>query len=419
MTQAVVQEITRGRRSSRRLCVMGFVGLCCIGPVWSQTSTPQTLPATSTTDPQSNQYKVAPDDLLSITVQGQPDLSRKVQVLQDGTIDLPSAGQIKVVGLTIGQLKQEVTRRLAKTLVRPQVNVNVEGRQVKLANVVGSVKTPGRIPLREGYRLLDVLAAAGIESDRFEFYRASLFQDRTKQTIPIDLQKLIGEKDPAANLPVEENDTITVTTVDVAEQTVQVIGQVNKPGPVLLPRNGSIVDVMQSAGGPATGARLSQVTLERRDGQRTIIDMRDYQKTGFETKETLRAGDRLIVPENKLRFNVYGAVGRPGELPYPDDRKLTVFSAIAYAGGQTNGAELKKTRLTRVNPDGTAKSSEVVNVDKMLKTGDLNGDVPVEPGDSIYVPASTGRKGIDPFALIGVVGAIPVLYGIFTGRIFR
>jgi len=140
--------------------------------------------------------------------------------------------------------------------------------------------------------------------------------------------------------------------------------------------------------------------------------MRDYTKTGFDPKEKLQLGDRLVVPKNKNEYYLYGQVGHGGTVPYPEDKKLTVYQVIADSGGQVEGAELKHARLTRKRPDGSTISQEV-NVEKMLKTGDLTKDVAVEPGDSIYVPGSYRRPGINVqeafqfiVALTGIVAVL-------------
>ena len=136
-----------------------------------------------------------------------------------------------------------------------------------------------------------------------------------------------------------------------AQTTVQVLGQVAKPGPMTWPRDGSIITVLQGAGGPTPLARLSQVTIER-DSKNIMVDMRNYQKNGFEPSERLVPGDKLIVPENKQEYYVFGPVSRAGTQLYPDDRKLTVYSVLAQSG-TLQGTEYKKTKL--VHPDYQAR----------------------------------------------------------------
>jgi protein involved in polysaccharide export with SLBB domain len=75
-------------------------------------------------------------------------------------------------------------------------------------------------------------------------------------------------------------------------------------------------------------------------------------------------------------FYVDGEVFQRGAKEYPGD--MTVVKAISVAGGFTDFAKKTKVRLTR------GGHSEIINVEKAIR--DPRYDVPVFPGDKIYVP---------------------------------
>ena len=75
-------------------------------------------------------------------------------------------------------------------------------------------------------------------------------------------------------------------------------------------------------------------------------------------------------------FYVDGEVQQRGQKEYPGG--MTIVKAIAAAGGFTDFANQKKVRLTRGN------HTETINVKKAIR--DPRYDVPVYPGDKIYVP---------------------------------
>jgi polysaccharide export outer membrane protein len=360
----------------------------------------------------SSTYRIAAEDVLDISVVDHPDVNRTVPVSTDGTIDLPYVGQVNVAGMTVGDLKKRVFRDLSKQFVRPQILITVTQRKVRTFNAIGgAVKSPGKHPLKEGQRLLEAISdAGGLPADRVEFFSAKLMRPENNQEIPIDLVKLF-QNDPSQNILVQPDDFLYIAEKEPAETTVQVVGQVGKQGPVVWPRDGSIITVLQAAGGPTQMARLSQVVIER-GGKNIPVDLRDYQKTGFEPTEKLLPGDKLVVPENKLEYYVFGPVAKSGAQMYPDDRKLTVSSALAFAGGNLQGVELKKTKLVRPIKDdkgndvldekGEKKTIvKLVDVEKMWKTGDLSKDVPVEPGDYVIVPPAGGRRGLGLLEALG------------------
>jgi protein involved in polysaccharide export with SLBB domain len=83
-----------------------------------------------------------------------------------------------------------------------------------------------------------------------------------------------------------------------------------------------------------------------------------------------------VVAENRFYY-VTGDVRKPGPEPYLGE--TDIIKAIAAAGDFTDFANKKKVRLTRANGQ-----SQVINVKKILD--DPQFDVPIYPGDKIYVP---------------------------------
>jgi polysaccharide export outer membrane protein len=100
--------------------------------------------------------------------------------------------------------------------------------------------------------------------------------------------------------------------------------------------------------------------------------------------------DYLVNPQvsvNVLKYaerfvNVSGAVNQAGRVPFPQERGLTIMSAIAAAGGQNRLANLKKVLLTRKGADGSPEKREI-NVDAIIK-GEAD-DVPLENNDTVVV----------------------------------
>lgn len=94
-------------------------------------------------------YEVGPDDTLSITIFGEPDLERVYHVQPDGMIAFPFINNIKVAGLTARGVEAEIRKRLvaAKFYEDPQVSVEVTGFRSQTVSVRGSVANPGELTL--------------------------------------------------------------------------------------------------------------------------------------------------------------------------------------------------------------------------------------------------------------------------------
>ena len=73
-------------------------------------------------------YLVGPQDVLDVTVFQAPDLSKSVQVAEDGAINLPLLGQIPAAGRSASRLE-----RVTPTCVRGGSGASVRGCAVRAA----------------------------------------------------------------------------------------------------------------------------------------------------------------------------------------------------------------------------------------------------------------------------------------------
>src|SRR5215813_2460200 len=82
---------------------------------------PSTTPASRVPAVHPDTYIVGVGDVLEISVWKEGELSKVVPVRPDGMITLPLVGEIKAVGLTPNQLRDQVTASLQKVVSDPQV----------------------------------------------------------------------------------------------------------------------------------------------------------------------------------------------------------------------------------------------------------------------------------------------------------
>ena len=116
---------------------------------------------TSNGTPGRNAYRIGPLDVLDVSVFQAPDLSKTVEVAEDGTIDLPLLGATPAAGKTPYELQRELSSKLgAKYLQNPQVTVSVKEFNSSRVTVSGAVKSPGVFPAK-GETLLQYVTKAG------------------------------------------------------------------------------------------------------------------------------------------------------------------------------------------------------------------------------------------------------------------
>jgi polysaccharide export outer membrane protein len=123
---------------------------------------------------------------------------------------------------------------------------------------------------------------------------------------------------------------------------------------------------------PAGGHTPSEVARTIQDKLATYV--RDPQVAVILTE--LRSHEYLS------RVRVTGAVRQPVSIPYRPG--MTVLDAVLAAGGVTEFAAPNRSNLYRKTADTTRTYS--VELDRILKRGDLSTNFDVAPGDVITIP---------------------------------
>jgi polysaccharide export outer membrane protein len=110
---------------------------------------------------QDSSYKIGPNDVLSIFVWKEPDLTRDVTVMPDGKITFPLIGEIMAQGHTASELKQVISDKLQNFVTAPEVTVIVKESRSQVIYAIGKVTRPGPYPLAPGMTVMQALSAAG------------------------------------------------------------------------------------------------------------------------------------------------------------------------------------------------------------------------------------------------------------------
>jgi polysaccharide biosynthesis/export protein len=158
-----------------------------------------------------SEYKIGSQDLMEVTVFGQPELTRTVRVNSAGDISLPLIGTIAAVGLTGQQLEQRIAASLGERyLQNPQVTVFMKEFTTLRFTVEGAVNKPGVYPLTGQMTLLRALAVAGGQGQLSDLSEVMLFRITEKgerQTLKYDADKVrSGEQAD----PLIQNDDLVV-----------------------------------------------------------------------------------------------------------------------------------------------------------------------------------------------------------------
>ncbi len=128
-------------------------------------------------------YRLAADDIISITVFDEPDLSlSKVRIATNGTISMPLIGQINVTGLTAVEVEAAASALLADGyLKKPEVTVSII--EYRLFYITGEVKKPGGYSYRDGLTVHKAVSLAGGFSERANQEKISITHDGSTKVV--------------------------------------------------------------------------------------------------------------------------------------------------------------------------------------------------------------------------------------------
>lgn len=136
-------------------------------PLLGQVSRPvvDTVVSAPTATTSLPDHKIVPNDLLSISVFDEPEVSKPaIRVGMDGTIAMPVlTSRLHVEGLLPRELEAELSRQLVdeQILVHPLVTVSIMEYATRQISVIGDVKIPGQFNVTAPITLLEALAKAG------------------------------------------------------------------------------------------------------------------------------------------------------------------------------------------------------------------------------------------------------------------
>ncbi len=157
-------------------------------------------------------YKVSPQDTLTISVVGEKDLTQDCRVTTSGTITYQWLSNVEVAGKTSAEIEQHLRKLLDEDyLVNPTVLVQVKEYRAREVTVMGQVNKPGAvaIPAEQPLTIVEAIARAGSIAkggDPNKIY----FTRRGKEKVKLSLDQLSKVTDPARMLYVQPGDVIDV-----------------------------------------------------------------------------------------------------------------------------------------------------------------------------------------------------------------
>ena len=251
--------------------------------------------------PESANYVVGPEDVLTVTVFNEPALSGRYRVENDGQFSYPFLGRVKAGGSTLAELAAVLRTKLSDGYLRnPQVTIDVDQFRSQSVFVMGEVRSPGKYALTGSVSLLEVLAQAGsiMPSAGHEvlvLHPKSPAVEALSVTAPGDAEvRRVSLRDIqggrlSQNVPIRDGDTIFVPKAE----RFFVVGLVRNPGSFAMEDNMTVLQALSLAGGVTERGSSKRVRVTRVvEGKRIEIDVKPT--------DLVRPGDTITVRQRLL-----------------------------------------------------------------------------------------------------------------------
>jgi polysaccharide export outer membrane protein len=401
--------------------ILGLTVAISASSVAAEVASPVSSSSKAGTISSDTDYTLGAGDRIQVSIYKIEDLSGEYLVLTDGTIGFPLIGTLKVSGLTLKQLSEQLKVKYTAYIKRPVISaVLLSPRPLTIA-VAGEIDTPGAYTIspaqgEKAPTLTDIIQKAGGVTASADISQVVVRRTLKNNSYEINLNlwKLLQKGDQSQNITLRDGDSIIIppkqqisaTEVRQLSETnfgiradqeinIAIVGEVQRPGSYKvspdrpsgtndetvkeLPR---LSRAIQVAGGikPLADVRNIAVYRQNRQGETQTFNIdlwKLLQEGNLEEDLILQSGDRIVVPTAtaiapqesealaaasfspaRIRVNIVGEVNNPGSVEVPPNTPLN--QAILAAGGfNTRRAHQESVHLIRLNPDGTVSKREV------------------------------------------------------------
>jgi protein involved in polysaccharide export with SLBB domain len=346
-------------------------------------------------------YYVGPSDIFAVNIWTSTPLSFQLTVTPEGTLIIPTVGEVPVADMTLADAKKKVLTEIRKRYVSGEPTVTLLTPRPIVVSIRGQVLHPGSYvmaaynrvdkSLEEANKLSIGQPPSDLEINRnLMSTRRILLRHKDGTQVRVDIQKFLATKEDRWNPYLREGDIVVVPTNDFTRNVIGVYGEVNAPGRYEYVDGDSVKDALRMVYGFAAGAGADSIEFTRQNlnGEICIRLVLNGRKILQGTAEdfALQPGDRLLVRgradhRGDYRVKVAGEVLLPGTYPITRD-STRLADVIREAGGFTEGALLSAAEVLR--QPTAARNIETERLES------IRGGVP--PEDSTYFYIETALR---------------------------
>ena len=286
------------------------------------------------------EYILGPADSISINLTDTDDLDNTYLIDQEGMIDLPFVGKVKLDGLTLNEAQNILVEVVKDFYKNPDLQINIEEFNSSKVYIVGAVRNQKTIKLdQKPIKLIEAAIEANFNpSAQDKLFGTKGFLRRDNEVYKINLANAFSGTDEKENFYLKKDDVIFI---DRNSDAIHVFGEVSKPG-VYFPNIGySLTELISTSGLNQITANAKKVYVIREKFDSFLevdvfqLDIRNPVNFIAGKKFMLQSKDIVFVPPTEIvKWN------RTISLLLPQTDLFKSYNPIVQEGVKADSANL-------------------------------------------------------------------------------
>ena len=251
------------------------------------------------------QYILGPADTISINLTDTDDLDGSYLIDQDGMIDLPFIGKLKIDNLNLNDAQNILTEVIKNYYKNPDLQINIEEFNSSKVYILGAVRNQVTIKLdQKPIRVIEAAIQANFNPSSSEkSFGTKGFLRRDNEVYKINLTNAYKSKDDKENFYLKKNDVIFI---DRNSDAIHVFGEITKPGIYYPNLDYSLTELISTSGLNQLTANAKKVYVIREKFESFLevdvfqLDIRNPVSLIAGRKFQLQPKDIIFIPPSEI-----------------------------------------------------------------------------------------------------------------------
>jgi len=298
----------------------------------------------------NDSYILGPGDVVTVSIFGKSQADLQFTIKSDGFIEPANLPKIYLKGISLGQARTVVRRRLQNfyQFDKGQFALTLTTARTLTIQITGAVAQPGSYTLSAYNTAFNALIAAGGPNKLGTIRNIQVINGgRSKE---LDVYEYLFNPSKQKDYYLQNNDIIYVPFIG---DLIEIEGSVKQVGVYEMKAKETFTDLLSYSGGYLNDALEGEIQLVRKNADGSFV--KEYNGDALSSL-TFEDGDKVIVAtqtsDRKDYVEVTGLVDYPGVYGIKD---YPTLSSLLEKVGLRDETRLDVGYLTRLRSDGTTQ----------------------------------------------------------------